>query len=1504
LGKRIVERVRTTYFDDASATVAPAAARPLGKHGPRGLKYQDYKLALTRTLLGDVFQRPGPGGSTVDLLSIALDPGGTAVRRMLDDPGVSGYVSGTAIDPTVVAGEPRPDEQYWIASGVAGFRRNTAPRFFLPERYTDSFGNQTKIAYDARGLFVQSSTDALGNRAEVTGFDYRVLAPRETLDASGNYAALAFDLLGMPVASALMGKNRTESGDSVAGIDPDPPVRDIERFFTQPFAQTTPLAWLGAATARFVYHLGERTSPSGTVVGWGQRPAGAVHIMREQHVARLAGADPDIQIAVAYSDGAGAAIVKKAQAEPDPDSTAARPPLRWIASGKTVFNNKGKPVKQYEPYFSTTGHRFGPTEVTQEVGVTPVMYYDGPGRLVRTELPDGSFSRVVFSPWHVESFDPNDTVLASAWYQARTPVNPAGAAPTAPDKRAAWLAARCNNTPAVTVLDTLGREVIAVAHNRVQDPAGTLTFDGRMWKDERYITFTKLDVEGKPLWIRDALRHLVMQYLTPPKPATAADDSVPTGSVPGYDIAGNLIFQNSMDAGDRWMLADAAGKPMLAWDFNEATTAVGATSERRLYFTAYDGLHRPIALWLRRETDPRVQVERFEYQDARPNDTNNLNGQALRHYDPSGLVETLKRDFKGNVESARRTLAAAGRASVVDWRTLRNPNGSLKLTNEPFMQFTEYDALSRISLHYNWHRVATRVAAYRPKYGERGVVTSENLLIGATRTPNGPTGGVNAGGPDAIQEIRYNVKGQKELVRLGNGTTTTYEYDLTTFRLTRILTRRRRSAGDTCSSAFNSASVIQDLQYTYDPVGNITQIVDAAQATRYGANQRIDPINRYEYDALYRLTSATGKENGATSGAPTHVEGKTPEAACAAPDPAALRNYTQRYSYDPVGNIKRMRHVAGPIGSWTRDYSYAYEVTGAPPSNRLATTTNGSGVVTTYRHDTHGNMLNLANAPAQFDLQWDHRDMIRQIDLGGGIAYYQYDAGKQRTRKRIENQNGLGGYWERIYLGGYELYRRYNGAGTNPIEEIETHHLFESGQRVLIVDDVITASDMAHPRPDGLAVRRQTLFRYQYTNHLGSACLETDNVASVISYEEYHPYGTSAYRAIKSGVEAPTRRYRYTGMERDDESGLSYHSARYYTPWLGRWASYDSSSAAIGLNRYLANYDSPIVHADFNGQAPPLASFGVPTPQPPFTPALPSIDPASGTGAVAPGAQWTAVEGVKTPAISQDVATGPQLPVKADVAASEASATAASRQTKIGNRWPGIILPLLVVGQFFKDLPSLVEQQKHYNEYLDRTLPGPEGSRIPKFLPGVPKGPMSFPSPEAAYAVVNDPEPQEDISLPGAGNSDDVAQFGRPSAERKQEHQDFGYYWDPFTNTIKFVKERMAVDHIYPEAKIRELIAVLGEGKLTDRQIFEILNFPDNFQPLPTSLNSSKRDRTAEEWQKALGQSFDPEYIRDAKALENQIGMRLVAKIMEFKALNEGKAKEEAYWKKVPARYR
>src|SRR4030095_8170894 len=103
------------------------------------------------------------------------------------------------------------------------------------------------------------------------------------------------------------------------------------------------------------------------------------------------------------------------------------------------------------------------------------------------------------------------------------------------------------------------------------------------------------------------------------------------------------------------------------------------------------------------------------------------------------------------------------------------------------------------------------------------------------------------------------------------------------------------------------------LNYTYDPSGNISEIYDEAYEPVFFQNQQVLPRSRYEYDALYRLISATGRENGAFICAPSNGEnGPVPTAFPVQPaDPHALRVYTQTYRYDAVGNMERMHHSAG-----------------------------------------------------------------------------------------------------------------------------------------------------------------------------------------------------------------------------------------------------------------------------------------------------------------------------------------------------------------------------------------------------------------------------------------------------------------------------------------------------------------------------------------------------------------------------------------------------------------
>jgi RHS repeat-associated protein len=106
---------------------------------------------------------------------------------------------------------------------------------------------------------------------------------------------------------------------------------------------------------------------------------------------------------------------------------------------------------------------------------------------------------------------------------------------------------------------------------------------------------------------------------------------------------------------------------------------------------------------------------------------------------------------------------------------------------------------------------------------------------------------------------------------------------------------------------------------------------------------------------------------------------------------------------------------------------------------------------------------------------------------------------------------------------------------------------------------------------------------FQLDDHLGTCCVEVDESGSVISFEEYHPYGTSAYRAWKTGVEVSAKRYRYNGKERDEETSLYYYGARYYAPWLGRWTAADPAGLVDGPGLYNYCRGSPVTLVDPNG---------------------------------------------------------------------------------------------------------------------------------------------------------------------------------------------------------------------------------------------------------------------------------------------------------------------------------
>jgi RHS repeat-associated protein len=1183
--KRRVEHVRTLFFADN--LVIPL---PFGEHGLRGLPYENYKLALTESLLDAVFADT----TGTNKLDQTID-GATTARAKLNEPAISGYLSGADLIARF-ASQPAADlaGQYWIRSGIAGFAADAAQHFYLPERYTDPFGNVTSLEYDARHLFVASSTDAMANNTRVTQFDYHVLAPREMQDINNNLSEVFFDVLGLPTAMAVRGKG--DEGDNLLGFDGDPinlnrvqpSLADLRSFFGGAnLDEARARIWLNKATARHVYDFGgiEQIRPDGTtVLQWVQHPPCICGIVREQHVSQLGpGAQSPIQAAFEYSDGIGSVIVKKAQAEPE----VAGGPLRWVASGKTILNNKGKPVKQYEPYFSSpeVGHGY---EEPVEVGVTAVIYYDAVGRVMRTEMPDGSYTRVEFSPWHVRSYDQNDTAFdidpakRSDWYRRRTdPTHPRFAEFANPENvRAAKLTEAHADTPGLTILDSLGREVISVAHNRVEKT-------GDAFEDEKYLVFTKLDAEGKPLWIRDARKNLVMQYVAPPAANNQTND--PAAYAPCYDIAGNLLFQHSMDSGDRWMLNDAAGKPMFAWD-----------SRGHAFRTEYDPLHRPTGSFVR-GADPLdanriIQFEKMIYGDMLGNGLSdsisndetrklNLRGKLYQHFDSAGLVVSKGRnpvrnadeafDFKGNPLRSTRQL-------ISDYKSAPDWSQSPALETEIFGSSTRYDALNRpiqlVAPHSD--QAAAKFNITRPSYNEANLLERVDVWLEQSAEPSALLAPATAN-LNAVANIDYDAKGQRLLIEYNEAShriVTRYSYDKETFRLTGLVSTRplHTEAGK---------RTLQNLSYTYDPVGNITDIHDDAQQAVFFNNSIIEPSNAYAYDALYRLIRAEGREHAAQNN--FQRDAKTFEPIISLPfpnSPEALQRYSEDYEYDAVGNILGLIHTGGAVQRWNRRYQYALDsnrllATRVPsdPSN-LPNYTDTPGCSAKYSYDPHGSMISMPHLPV---MEWDFKDQLhasqqRVVNDGGAAekTWYVYDASGQRVRKTTETQNGTPED-ERIYLGGFEVYRKYSGNGETVTLERETLHVMDDKQRIALIET------RTHFVGDDPAPRQ--LVRFQLGNHLGSAALELDDQALMISSEEYHPYGSTAYQSSRNQTET-SKRYRYTGKERDEETGFSYHGARYCAPWLGKWVSCDPAGLVDGPNLYAYVHDSPVRYSDPTGQ--------------------------------------------------------------------------------------------------------------------------------------------------------------------------------------------------------------------------------------------------------------------------------------------------------------------------------
>lgn len=1148
--KRLIEHSRNYFLNQTTLDTLLT----LGELDSKALPGESYQLAMTGELATEVYV---PEKLSQSQLNSALAS-------------EAGYV------------HTESDANWWVPSGRVSFAPMGSANavtfakqhFFHPVRFVDPFGSETTVSYDTYDLLPLETTDALDNRISVgardplgaitNGYDYRVLQPAEIMDPNRNRQKMVYDALGMVTATAVMGKPEENLGDSLTNFSADLDELALLDHLNDPF--TDPHSILGSASTCLLYDLFAYQRSANDAQ---PQPAVVYSLARETHESDLAtGETSKLQHSFSYSDGFGREIQTKIQAEPgvvplrgsdgaivvdsqsQPVLSTDTAEHRWVGSGWTVFNNKGKSVRQYEPFFTDT-HEF---EFEPLIGVSPVLFYDPLARVVATLYPNHTWEKVVFDAWSQTTWDAGDTVLLNpdqdddvsgfvsklateeytpTWYEQRI-----NGQRGIHEQKAAEKSRVYAGTPETAYLDTLGRPFLTVNRNRVDLPEHDL--HNADTDDRLFHTRIEMDIEGKQLAVRDAIEtsgdtsRVVMKY--------------------HYDMIGQTPHTQSMEAGERWMLLDIAGQPVRQWNSRNFTTR-----------SEYDALRRPVKVYVA-ETDPadlnsEALMDCWYYGEKIANaEQFNLRGQVHLQLDQAGLITNSNFDFKGNLLAAERQFAVEYKKTN-DWTdadiSLPANNTALVplLENEVFTTSTNYDALGRTV-----SSTSPDGSIYKPSFNEANFIESIH---------------VNLKGADQatvfVTNINYDAKGQRTKIEYGNGVSSKYQYDENTFRL-RNLKTNRVSDGD-----------LQNLRYVYDAAGNITRIQDDSQQASFYSNVQIDVKNEYVYDSTNRLIEATGREHLGQTATPHGPFDSFSFNNFQPNDVPAMARYVERYVYDAVGNFLKMQHNTANAGAsnWVRNYKYdeASLTETGKLSNRLSETSHGS-LVGTYKHDAHGNMTEM---PHLSEMRWDCRDQLqatsRQIVIGGTpeMTWYVYDAGGQRVRTVTESVASAGvvpvRLKERVYLGGFEVYREYknNGGIIEVKHERETLHVMSDEERIALVETLTVG--------DGLF--GESLSRYQIGNHLGSVVCELDADGEIVSFEESFPYGGSSYNADRKYV--GVKRFRYSSKERDEENGCYYYGARYYAAWIGRWSSSDPAQLVDGVNLFMFVQCNPVSKFDDRG---------------------------------------------------------------------------------------------------------------------------------------------------------------------------------------------------------------------------------------------------------------------------------------------------------------------------------
>jgi RHS repeat-associated protein len=305
-------------------------------------------------------------------------------------------------------------------------------------------------------------------------------------------------------------------------------------------------------------------------------------------------------------------------------------------------------------------------------------------------------------------------------------------------------------------------------------------------------------------------------------------------------------------------------------------------------------------------------------------------------------------------------------------------------------------------------------------------------------------------------------------------------------------------------------------------------------------------------------------------------------------------SYIQSFGYDSLNRLTTCNENGN---NWSQTNGYDrygnrwIDLTGGNQSLYFNTSNNR---ISGWSYDAAGNLLN----DGSHSYTYDAENKIRKVDT---LFAYTYDGEGQRVRKLVGEDLRF------VYGINGELIAEFSGSNGSLLKE----YIYGASGLLATVEPITL-------NPNGI--------RYTTPDHLGSPRVVTNSTGGVISRHDYMPFGEE----LGSGVGGRTTgmgfpgisdgiRQKFTSKERDNETGLDYFGARYYSLKQGRFTGPDPlmasgiASSPQSWNRYSYVLNNPVRLIDSTGlegedpQDPKKRDPNAPQPTPTPTTPLPTV---------------------------------------------------------------------------------------------------------------------------------------------------------------------------------------------------------------------------------------------------------------------------------------------------------